>query len=357
MDWRFDPRELENADFFNRDYPHAPALPRYAAPVSARENYLRFLRGEKPLWIPMHDESIYFAPQIIPDVIARGGGGTYDAEPVDVSRAGGRDLFGVDWVYVPAVQGSMPRPGVQKVPDLEHWEDYIEFPDLDALDWAGSAEKNRAFLSQGFAVSMTVHSGLFERLVSMCDMSETLVGLVDEDVQPAIHRLFDRLCVFYDDYFARIKKWYGVDQLWFHDDWGSQRAPLFSLDTCREMLVPYLRRLVDSAHRHGIFFELHSCGKIEKLVPAMIEAGVDSWRGQPLNDKERLFEEYGDRLLLGIEPTRLPANTTDLDTLEKDCRRFVDRYANTGRVFCSMFAMPPKAREFVYAMSRQALWG
>ena len=33
-----------------------------------------------------------------------------------------------------------------------------------------------------------------------------------------------------------------IDGVMFHDDWGSQRAPSFSPATCREMIVPYLKR-------------------------------------------------------------------------------------------------------------------
>lgn len=130
---------------------------------------------------------------------------------------------------------------------------------------------------------------------------------------------------------------------------------MFSLETCREMLVPYLKRITDCAHENGLYVELHSCGKNEKLVPAMIEAGIDAWRGQAINDKQMLFEKYGYQIILGIEPTKLPADSQDLEQLEKDCREFVERYASSGRVYSSMFKIPPKARDLIYTMSRQRL--
>ena len=37
------------------------------------------------------------------------------------------------------------------------------------------------------------------------------------------------------------------------------------------------------------------------LVPAMVEAGVDVWAGQPINDKALLYEEYGKDIVLGID--------------------------------------------------------
>ena len=70
-----------------------------------------------------------------------------------------------------------------------------------------------------------------------------------------------------------------------------------------------------------------------------------------------LFEKYGDKIILGIEPTKLPADTEDMAQLEKDCREFVERYAVSGRVYCSMFKMPPKARDLIYEMSRKLYAG
>jgi len=39
------------------------------------------------------------------------------------------DFFGVDWVYVPSVGGSMPRPGVKPLlEDVNDWPEKIVFP-------------------------------------------------------------------------------------------------------------------------------------------------------------------------------------------------------------------------------------
>lgn len=356
MSQKFDPKELEIIGTFHEGYSHVFQFAKYNTPISCRENYLRMLRGEKPMWMPIHQENLYFGPNIFPDIVARGIAGSYDAEELDLTKAGGYDMFGVDWVYEPRVRGSMPRPGFVKVPDWEHWEDYVTFPNVQEWDWAGSAERNKAFLSQDLAVSLAIHNGLTERLVAMSDMSSAMMALIDEDAKPAIHRFFDKLCGVYEEMIVTAKKWYNIDMIWIHDDWGTQLSSMFSIDTCREMVVPYLKRVVDCAHSNGLFVELHSCGKIEHLVPCMIEAGIDAWRGQKvILDKADIFDKYGDKIILGIEPTTLPADTTDFEQLEKDCRAFVDRYAKSGRVYCGMMGVPPKAREYIYAMSREAL--
>lgn len=91
----------------------------------------------------------------------------------------------------------------------------------------------------------------------------------------------------YCEMLERMKKYLHIDMVTFHDDWGTQRAPFFSLNTCMEMIVLYLKRICARAHELGMIFELHSCGMDEPLVPAMLESGVDMWAGQNLNSWEK----------------------------------------------------------------------
>lgn len=344
----FDPAEMNLLGEWRGHRPDEPAMPILNTPVTPRENMELFLKGEKPLWLPNAMETKMFVPALLPDNLARG---IVSDMPDWFSRAGGPDMFGVEWIFIPEQKGSMVRPGNPKVPDITQWEKYITFPDLDALDWAGSAEANREYLDDRRAIRMTVYSGLFERLVSFMDMGNALVALVDEDEQLGVHRLFDRLCELYDDLFARLAKWYHPTLLWFHDDWGSQRAPLFSLDTCREMLVPYLKRVVDSAHKYGIGFEFHCCGKNELLVPAMIEAGVDMWAGQIINDKELIYREYGRDIKLGIDTGPILPGTTE-QQLRENAQRLLDRFPEN--VYVGMdFANDPRHYPYLYEESRK----
>ena len=178
-----------------------------------------------------------------------------------------------------------------------------------------------------------------------------MIALVDPDEKDAVHRLFDRLCVFYDELFYYLAKWYQPDLLWFHDDWGSQRGPLFSLETCREMIVPYLKRAVESAHNYGIGFEFHSCGKNETMVPAMIEAGVDMWCGQGMNDKEMLYKEYGQDIKLGIVPPPIPEGAS-----QQQIRDIVGKLLDTypKNIYFGMdFGADPGYYPYIYEESRK----
>ena len=328
-------------------------------PITPRENYLMMLRGEEPLWIPMSTDLINVTPAIVKDNIARGF--VFDATEFDRDKeSGGPDMFGIEWEWVPQVGGSMVRPGKPKVEDITEWEDIITFPDVDSWDWEGSAALNKSLIEQKeLLFGATIMNGLFERLISFCDMNEALVAMIDEDEQEDVQRLFDKLADLYIKIIAKYKEYYHIDFLLFHDDWGSQRAPFFSLDTVREMLVPPLKKIVDATHKMGVFFELHSCGKNEMLVPAMIEAGVDMWNGQPMNDKLMLAEKYGDKIHLGVAGLNVEPDASP-EEVRAAAKEFVDTYGKYP-IYAAQLALRGPAgnelRKALYEYSRVAKCG
>jgi uroporphyrinogen-III decarboxylase len=189
------------------------------------------------------------------------------------------------------------------------------------------------------------------------DFENAALAMIDEDLQDGVHRLFDALCVFYDKLIEKFKTYYHADILLFHDDWGSQRAPFFSLNTVREMLVPYLSRIVDSCHRRGMYFELHSCGKNEMLVPAMIEAGVDIWSPQEMNDIKMLLDKYGSQLVFGVRAPLAP-EMTEAET-EQAAEKFFREFGSYRGVIASAFAMGSNAAAFfrkLYSLSRETYY-
>jgi hypothetical protein len=293
-------------------------IPKRNTPVTPTENFIRFINN-KPYWAPNSADFVTIIPKIIKDNVARGF--VFDSVPFNSKEeAGGLDLFGVEWEFIPQVGGSMVRPGNPlKVPDVTKWQQYISFPNLDELDWEGSAAGCKKVADDDRVKIVWVMNGLFERLISFMEFENAALSLVDEDTQESVQSLFDALCNFYDDMFDRYKKYYNASVIYFHDDWGSQRAPFFSESTAREMLLPYLKRVCDSAHKRGMYIDFHSCGKVDSLVPVMIEAGVDIWSGQPMNDRIMVLTTYGDKIKLNLSPdVRMGATPEEMETAQKE---------------------------------------
>ena len=59
------------------------------------------------------------------------------------------------------------------------------------------------------------------------------------------------------------------------DDVAGQEGLLFSPRLFAELFLPIYRKLIDNAHRHGMFFGWHCCGSVHEALPAMIDAGID----------------------------------------------------------------------------------
>ena len=317
-------------------------------PITVAENMFAALKNEH-LWMPTSDDIVNIESRVNTDHVARAE--IRDLGPVQPEEEkGGPDLFGIEWVYVPVAGGSMVKPGNPRLSDANEWYEKITFPDIDAMDWDSVGALNAPFRKETRMVGCCFQNGLFERLISFMDFEGAAIAVIDEEQQDAVHDLFDKLA---DMYIAMIQKYIdqlGVQEVLFHDDWGSQRAPFFSLDVCEEMIVPYLRRIADFCHSKGLLFQQHSCGKNEMLVPAMIDAHVDMWCGQPMNNKEMLVEEYGDKILLGVEVPEIAPDASESE-IDETAHAFVEKYSRHPIVAVARTA-PASFKAALYRHSR-----
>ncbi len=85
------------------------------------------------------------------------------------------------------------------------------------------------------------------------------------------------------------------------NDYGSQRAELFSPDWFAELYVPFFRQQNDWIHANTRWkvWE-HSCGSIAKIIPLLIEAGLDIINPVQCSatgmEPRQLKERFGDKI-------------------------------------------------------------
>ena len=327
----------------------------------------------KPWWQGMQaTDATIFTPRIIPDNVARGF--VFEAAPFNaVEEGGGKDMFGVEWEYIKTVGGSMVRPGKPFLEDISEWREKVVWPDIDSWDWAGSAALNNdTYLKKENFNQIWFQTGFFERLISLMEFEGAIMALADEDAQDDVHAFFDKLTDLYIRIFDKIIETYpNVNAVFFHDDWGSQKETFFSPALSEKMVVPYMRRLTDHLHAKGIFCELHSCGNNLKQVPNYIKAGWDAWAPQLMNDCYKIYDLYGDQLLIATFPMNIPAEVmaqpTDAEKgaafaklpeeeQRRIAREYVDRVCQPGKPsFYNFYAahfLTPAFREEMYKQSR-----
>jgi hypothetical protein len=127
------------------------------------------------------------------------------------------------------------------------------------------------------------------------------------------------------------------------------------------MVLPYLTRVVRRAHELGVAVEFHSCGKIECLVPLMVEAGVDLWMGQDVNDKKAVVDAWGDKLIVEVEVPEMGEDATDEEVWEA-AQGFADDFIIPGKpvalsIYSAARANRPLFTEALYEISRKKLCG
>ncbi len=338
--------------------PGLPPTQEFTYPVSQREGVIASLKRE-PIWLIAGSEVSYFAPKVHPDNVARA---TVMEAGGMLAPTDGPDTFGVQWEFVPAVGGCMVRPGNPMLKDANDWERVIKFPDIGKWDWAAAKAENEKHLSGGKFYSMWQLNGFFERLISFMEFENAAFALIDEDQQDAVKALFDKLADFYITLFDESLKYFPqVDGFFVHDDWGSQRAPFFSPAIAEEMLVPAMKKVTDYIHSRGRYAELHSCGHLLLQVPNMIKAGWDIWCPQLLNDTHRIYELYGDQIIIGVAPggpssmfTPIEPRTEAEDTAAAEA--FAEQFCRPDKpAFFNMYAsmaLSPAYRSALYKASR-----
>lgn len=107
-----------------------------------------------------------------------------------------------------------------------------------------------------------------------------------------------------------------IDGILLGSDWGSQRGELIRPEVWDDLIRPGEQREYDLVHAWGKHVWVHSCGKIDQLIPRLVEMGVDVLNPvQPeCMDVAALKREHGSRLAFwgGINTQQLlPFGTPD----------------------------------------------
>ena len=139
-----------------------------------------------------------------------------------------------------------------------------------------------------------------------------------------------------------------VDVVAFSDDLGFQNGLIVSPELYRELFKPRHKKYFDTVKKHtSAFIHLHSCGSIYKIIPDLIELGVDALNPVQVAardmDSSKLAAEFGDRLSFwgGIDTqTVLPKGTT-ADVKAEVRRRIRDLAPGGGYILCAVHNIQP----------------
>jgi len=85
------------------------------------------------------------------------------------------------------------------------------------------------------------------------------------------------------------------------EDMGGQADLLFSPRHIHEYLLPGMKRIIDLAHQRGAFAFHHNDGNCRRIIPDMVEAGIDllnpiQWRSRGM-ERDGLKRDFGGRII------------------------------------------------------------
>jgi uroporphyrinogen decarboxylase len=186
-----------------------------------------------------------------------------------------------------------------------HW------PTADDCDFSQTLTEIDRTVAAGQAVLSGLWGSIFSNTWSFFGMENCFMRMHTdpETVEAVTRHLTDFYLGANEKLFALAKD--KIDSIFIGNDFGSQLDLLVSPDHCDRFLLPYVKEFIDQAHRHGYFVTLHSCGSIYRLIPRLIEMGVDILH--PIQakaagmDAETLSKRYNDKIVFlgGVDTQQL----------------------------------------------------
>jgi uroporphyrinogen decarboxylase len=232
------------------------------------------------------------------------------------------------------------------------WPDpaFLDFTDVMAeID----AQPDRAVLTG-------MWSPFFHRVADFFGMDNYFIKMYTHpDVVEAVtEKVVDFFAAANDRFFTELGT--RADTFFFGNDFGTQRDLLLSPEAFRRFLLPSMKRLIEGARRFGKKVILHSCGSIARVIPALIEAGIDGLH--PLQaqafsmDAEYLARNFRDHLAFigGVDTQDLLIRMTPAE-IKGEVRRLRRLFGSNYVVSPSHEAILPNVPfENVVAMAEAA---
>ena len=205
--------------------------------------------------------------------------------------------------------------------------DAIPWPDPAYLDFSETIAVIRDHQHQ--AVFTGMWCSFFHELHAYFGMEEYFIKMYThpEVVEAATERIVN----FYLAGTERLFQELGdlADIFFFGNDFGSQLDMLCGPAEFNRFVLPGFKQFIDLAHRYGKKAMLHSCGAIAKVIPTLIDAGMDGLH--PLQakavgmDAATLAREYKGKIVFmgGVDTQHLLIHATPAE-IKDEVRRLKD---------------------------------
>lgn len=187
------------------------------------------------------------------------------------------DLWGCIWNQS-GKNDTIGHPGRASLPSWDDYNDYMAKYTPDPTD--------KSMYTVALDLKRRLGQDKYRAVILNClgpsDVAANMRGfsnfLVDHAKHPQELKILLENITEYQVQCMRMSKKIGLDPHGFfmYNDLGEQNGPFVSPRTFQEFYKPVLGRLYDEAHSLKCEFHHHCCGKIDKILPHMIEWGLDA---------------------------------------------------------------------------------
>jgi len=235
-----------------------------------------------------------------------------------------------EWGYAHE-KTDLPNMGQVKVHPIKTHDDLKNYSFPDAEDEARyePVEMVLPYAGDRYVLAY-IGFGLFEQLHFLHGFTDSLSDMYLDP--PLIEQLLDIILEFklglVRNFHERFPgKIHGVTMT---DDWGTQQDIFISVPMWRQFFRPRYEKLFDAAHKAGMHFWLHSCGRVNNLMPEFIDLGLDVINLQQPRALgiEEIGRQFGGKIcfesLVDIQAT-LPQGTRE--EIEQEAELLMEHWA------------------------------
>ena len=151
----------------------------------------------------------------------------------------------------------------------------FDWPNPDYLDFSAPLSRCKYAHEQGLAIIGGMWCPFFHVLCDFFGMENYFVKMyTDKEV---VHAVTSRVVDFYVETNKRFLTLAGeyLEAGFFGNDLGTQLDLMISVESFDEFLLPYLKRIAATIENAGLHVAMHSCGSIDRIIPRLIDMGVE----------------------------------------------------------------------------------
>jgi uroporphyrinogen decarboxylase len=258
------------------------------------------------------------------------------------------DDYGILWrevkhesgIYTEMVETPLAEATIDEIDSYTYWPDT-----KDPARYAGMEEEARLlYENTDYAIiAMPAFNSIWEKSWNLRGLERMMLDMVDNPdfVHALMRKLTDLSKACLEKHLAAVGKYAYIIRM--GDDLASQNSLLVSPRMYRKFIKPYQKELFDFIHaRTEAKIWFHSCGSIVKLIPDLIEIGVDLLNPVQVSAKDMdtayLKQAFGDRLAFcgAIDTQHVLPHGTIADVKKEVERRIRDLAPGGGYLLTSV---------------------